>query len=127
MHSVSSNAVAVRFSELNYSVNEINTGLKWLDGKSIYKISYSGVVSDIRNNIDIALSSLLADKNVDTIIKMYGSIYFVNNNLIEPMPSRWIRFYYNTTDKNIYLGNYLSSSTTNNIVTFVVKYTKTTD
>jgi hypothetical protein len=85
----------------NYSTNEINTGVKWIDGKDIYQKTY--------NTITMSSTSVTIDTiSIDTLIdakgiamgtgKMlvlpysdgedYGVLQYVNGNLIYSC-SRW--------------------------------------
>ena len=124
MHSVTSNAVA---KAISYISSEVNTGKKWIDGKPIYRITLKNVASDIGRDVDVVLSSILVDKNVDTLVELRGYVNFIEHSLIEPMPSTYLRLFYETSDKYIYIRNNLSSSTTNNVVMLIAEYTKTTD
>ena len=48
----------------SYSKNEVDTGMKWIDGKNIYRIVFEGT-SPTEGNLDFPLS-------YDTIVELYG-------------------------------------------------------
>ena len=52
---------------VNYSINEQNTHVKWIDGKDIYIKSYPVSITSV--NVQIPLNV-----TVDTIVKLYSSI-----------------------------------------------------
>lgn len=54
----------------NYSENEIDTGIKWIDGKTIYRRTYSG--GAIAAGGSVTLGELNASE-VDTLVSMRGA------------------------------------------------------
>ena len=124
MHSVTSNAVA---NAMRYSLSEVNTGKKWIDGKPIYRILLQSTASDISNNSEERLSSILIDKNVENVVTLRGFIGFNAINRIVPIPNNYIFLCYNSSDKYIYINNGFTSVSTNVGVTLIAEYTKTTD
>jgi hypothetical protein len=58
-----------------YSTTEINTGKKWIDGKAIYKIVFSG---DITCAANVNSTEILVNSDVDKLINY--SIFLQNGN-----------------------------------------------
>ena len=98
MQSVTSNAVA---ESLSYSTSEVATGGKWIDGKPIYRIAFKKVIADIGNMTDVVLTNILADKNIDTLVTLRGSVYFVGNSVKTPMPNKAIQLVYVESNGNV--------------------------
>lgn len=57
---------------INYSTTEQNTGKKWIDGRDIYQITLTYIMTTTDNSID------LSDYNIDLIINMFG--FMIHNN-----------------------------------------------
>lgn len=72
MKAVTSNAVA---ESLSYSTTEQKTGGVWIDGKDIYKKTWTGAISNG--------TTLVSD--VDTLVSQYGSL-MVSSNSWGPFP-----------------------------------------
>lgn len=66
---------------IDYSTTEQDTGVKWVDGKPIYKISFSGTFQlSAQHTASIILeNNFLNNHNVSNIIKCEGTT--VNNNV----------------------------------------------
>ena len=57
----------------NYSTSEVNTGFKWIDGKAIYKKSFSGTITAAANVRNIA--TIGSYPSVDTLVRAEGMFY----------------------------------------------------
>ena len=115
MQSVSSNAVA---KALNYSATEVNTGIKWLDGKWIYRniIEYGNGVTYVPASVTI-----LNNVNIDRIIKWGGfSIYDNSTDYCFPIDLARI---YNYHTSIVYTERSMDSKK----ICIILEYTKTTD
>ena len=69
MRAVTSNAVA---ESLSYSLTEIDTGAKWIDGKTIYRLTVGGLNTTIQaySNANIFTDSVVSQ--IDTLISYKG-------------------------------------------------------
>ena len=110
MHSVTSNAVA---EAMSYSTEEVNTGTKWIDGKTIYR-RYITVENVAREQYINVFS------NVGTIVDYGGQ--FLGNNMNYIIPCRWLGFYNENSIFKVY--NYDLNTGTMQIW---VEYTKAID
>ena len=54
----------------NYSTSEVDTGIKWIDGKSIYRKVIQTAITDATTNVDIS------DLHVDSLVNTQS--YIVN-------------------------------------------------
>lgn len=84
---------------LDYSTNEINTGTKWIDGKTIYKKTVdcgtlpNNTSKDVAHNIS----------NLDTIINIQG-VSIAGSGRVMPLPMVGGTAQYDVT-MDIYAGN----------------------
>ena len=115
-----------KFNNLTtYSLNEIDTGETWIDGKPIYRkvISFGALpntdVKDVAHNIN----------DLDYIINLYGigerslDKYYFPLNMARDSLSIQIGLYANDTYVSVYAG----SDRSNTSAYIVIEYTKTTD
>jgi hypothetical protein len=113
----------------SYSIEEVNTGKKWIDGKPIYrKVVQFVAPSQPANAVD--LSSL----NIDEVISQHYLIHDTNggkDNYAQMSTTyydtgSWMFALYNNITKQIYVtGN--SSWVVGDTITGIIEYTKTTD
>ena len=118
MQSVTSNAVS---RAMSYSTSEVNTGKKWINGKTIYSKTYYNV-SNFPHSAGLT--------NVDEITKIDAVAIDVGSNFY-PLPfvtvvngvTYYANIYYNKNNNAIY------SDSNSNIegVNVTLEYTKTTD
>ena len=115
MHSVTSNAVATALStRLDYIYNEVDTGMKWVNGKPIYRKVFN--LSATLSNVS---TSLLRDLNIEFLLRNdlnvfhSNQMYWVTNGIL-----------YNTNTKKIAFSSTYSSVW---VLFYVIEYTKTTD
>ena len=127
MHSVSSNAVA---QSLSYSTTEQRTGGKWIDGKPIYRIVYTGTANSTTG------SNLIANpiSNLDAVIELYGMVYWKNDwGIIGgsglSIPSVITLQYTTANDRQqgLFLSYPSSGYTSFHYYRIILEYTKTTD
>lgn len=57
-------------AQINYSETEQNTGVKWIDGKPVYRISAKGLIDVSDGNESIILNI----PNLKNVINLYGEI-----------------------------------------------------
>ena len=98
---VTSNAVA---DALSYSTTEVNTGKKWIDGKTIYRIVVSGTTSIDGVNVVADLSSY----NISEIVllqQVYEDIYFLQGNYYSSGTNR-LRCLIRKSDLNVLIDAY---------------------
>ena len=106
---------------VDYSLDEVNTGIKWIDGKPIYRKVITSTLPSTKNQPKSESHNI---ENIEKIIKVDG---YIDN--VAPLC-----FYLSTTD-----GDYVGVTTTliksfvfsNELlgknVNIIVEYTKTTD
>ena len=118
MQSVTSNAVA---KVISYSTEEIDTGGKWINGKPIYKKTFTFGRIDARSSIEISTSGL----HIDAIIKnegyCYSGAYF---SITYPdIGDKVVSWYWGNNKIVVFTG------TDRSIIqgTITIFYTKTTD
>lgn len=109
----------------DYSINEINTGKKWIDGKPIYRKCYSGNTGNDNISIDsgitnlnqiISLDGMINDADYGLSMKCGG--YLDGNNNYS-----FLYYVWNTNKINCYMASAWMRGT----YTFIIEYTKTTD
>lgn len=113
----------------DYSTSEVNTGFKWIDGKTIYKRTYTGTISSPANSR--AVTSIMS--GISTLIRYEGELYEAVGGTRLLVPSVWV----NTAGGNIGAGYLLLDNTgqvnllsivpparTNSPYTVTVYYTK---
>ena len=98
MHSVTSNAVA---KALNYFATEVNTGVKWLDGNDIYKLTIETELQNAEKTLN------LSSYNISKVTKMEGM--FVNTG----WGGYWYTFPYMASDTNHILDAEFANTTNN--------------
>ena len=108
------------WEEVNdYSTTEMDTGKKWIDGKSIYRIVFTGTTSSSQNYVSNTLS-------FDTIVNTSG--YIVNgtcNNMLGlylPDTPTYVGCYGDKQNSLIYL--HYSNDLKSKSYTIIVEYTK---
>ena len=124
MHSVTSNAVAVSLNKLNYSTSEVNTDLKWIDGKPIYRkvVAFGALPNSTDKSINHNIS------NIDFIVKVEGvttdgTYYFEIPRV--GIPNAYMVDLYTTKTKITIVTSIDYSAYTTTYV--IIEYTKTTD
>ena len=115
MHSVTSNAVANALStRLDYVYDEVDTGIKWVNGKPIYRKVFN--LSAVLVNVS---TSLLQNMNIDNLLRNdlqvwhSNQMYWISNGII-----------YNTSTKKI---SFNSAYQQVYVYFYIIEYTKTTD
>ena len=76
----------------NYSTTEVDTGFKWIDGKAIYKRTFTGVITIAANS---RASTSLAS-GIANVLRYEGEVYEVSGGTRMILPSQWI----NITNSN---------------------------
>ena len=121
MNPVTSNAVA---NTLNYasSGTEINTGLKWMNGKTIYRKSYSLSIANAEQEFNHLIN------NLDTVIRMYGMVILSGDTML---PFGFVAgggsYYFSGFCTSTKLKIRTVSGYTNSTANITLEYTKTTD
>lgn len=115
LNPVTSNAVANALStRLDYVYDEVDTGIKWVNGKPIYR-----KVFNLSATLNTVSTSLLQNLNIDFLLRNdlhvwnANQMYWVSNGIL-----------YNTNTKKISF-----SSTYSNVwvLFYIIEYTKSTD
>lgn len=103
-----------------YSTDEVDTGKKWIDNRSIYKkvIEFTSISA---NNTQYKSFGV---NNIDTIIGMNG-ILKDSTTFRDINTTNNIIIFVNINNNNIYMVNNSSDAFTNAYI--IVEYTKTTD
>ena len=117
VHSVTSNAVA---ESLSYSTTEQKTGGYWIDGKPVYKKTWTGTTSIDGWNLIASLSAL----NISKVIKaeqIYEEEAYIQGNYFASSANRY-RFLIRKSDMALIID---AANNSNYVVT--LEYTKTTD
>ena len=65
-----------------YSKTEVNTGQKWIDGKDIYCIAYTGTIPEIAITTSITIGSLNYDKIINGFSVIYLTPSIINRHYI---------------------------------------------
>ena len=108
---------------IDYSTSEQDTGLKWIDGKSIYQKTFS--FTGVRNPNDWTYVDTIS--NLETPIKTECLIDYYNNiagGIVWTFGYDYIRSMVNPNDGSVYYyASQLGSGTANIVIT--VWYTKT--
>ena len=118
MHSVTSNAVA---GSLSYSTTEQKTGGYWIDGKPIYRKTFTGTTTNIGYITVANLTSLNIDK-VLLIDQIFENTDYVLTNYFYGN-SNCFRAFIRKSNMDLIVN----VSETNIDYKVTVKYTKTTD
>jgi hypothetical protein len=111
-------------AESNYSINEVDTKVKWINGKTIYRKTVATGVMPNRTRKLVAHGI----SNLGFIISMSGSAY--GNSTYLPIPyadttaANSLGIYASSTDLIIFTGQDMSYLTTSYVTLY---YTKTTD
>lgn len=109
-------------SAINYSTSEVNTGVKWIDGKYIYQKTIQGTLpADTSNTV------ILTDASIDTVISGEGIAWADsprNNYIISSSQSsqRFIGVSQLYDKIKLHYATYLSNNYNNYAVT--IRYTK---
>lgn len=90
----------------DYSTSEVNTGFKWIDGKLIYKRTFTGTITVAANTRHVALITT----GVANIIDYMGEAYEVTGGTRMIIPSQWI----SNTNTNLGSG-YINLSSDGNV------------
>ena len=109
----------------SYFTTETNTGMKWIDGKPIYRkvVDFGALPNATTKNVAHNIS------NIDKIVKIDGITYSNYNYSPLPLVYNSSEAQYNT---EIYVGGtYITMKSTqnrSNVTAYVtIEYTKTTD
>ena len=109
-------------SAINYSTSEVNTGVKWIDGKYIYQKTIQGtLVADSTSTI------VLTDASIDTMISGEGLAWADsprNNYMISSSQSssRFVGISQLYDNIKLHYPTYISNNYNNYTVT--IRYTK---
>ncbi len=115
LNPVTSNAVATALStRLDYVYDEVDTGIKWVDGKTIYR-----KVFNLSANLYNVSTSLLQDMNIDKLLR--NDLHVWNSNQMY-----WVSngIFYNTSTKKISFNSTYQSVF---VQYYIIEYTKSTD
>lgn len=109
-------------SAINYSTSEVNTGVKWIDGKYIYQKTIQGTIP-----ADTSSTTILTDASIDTMISGEGIAWADstrNNYMISSSQSssRFIGVSQLYDAIKLHYATYLSNNYNNYTVT--IRYTK---
>lgn len=108
----------------NFSTNEIDTGMTWIDGKPIYRKVYKGTVSQ-------TAQVLISASNVDSLVNYDGWYRVAGNTHYKPWyaASGGATWFVTTIDSNLLRVRFDSNTPIADIndVCCIVDYTKTTD
>ena len=109
-------------SAINYNTSEVNTGVKWIDGKYIYQKTIQGTLP-----ADTSSTVILTDANIDTMISGEGIAWAdsTRNNYIissSQSSSRFIGISQLYDNIRLHYAAYLSNNYNNYTVT--IRYTK---
>lgn len=109
-------------SAINYSTSEVNTGVKWIDGKYIYQKTIQGTIT-----ADTSSTTILTDSNIDTMISGEGIAWADsprNNYIISSSQSsqRFIGVSQLYDNIKLHYATYISNNYNNYAVT--IRYTK---
>lgn len=111
---------------MDYSTSEINTGAKWIDGKTIYRRVFTGTVSwsaNSRENVILWSGSPIAD-----MIQVGGWVqYGTSGKDIVPLsygPHDYRNLYVQNGTNNLILAIESSASGSNNSYQIWIEYTK---
>lgn len=118
-------------ASMNYSTSEVDTGMTWIDGKTIYKKTYSKTISS--PSVTSAYTTPLGISNIADVVKFEASHKRVGSPYsdISPLPyykgSNYYDFYVDTAANNLEVYWDLSgagltgSSYTDNITIYYTK------
>lgn len=106
-----------------YSTTEVDTGMKWIDDKPIYRI----VIQDALSGGGWKFIST-GITTIDTVVKLEGKT--VISNTTEPIPmyengNNWLGISFNVSNGNLQVG--ASTNYGSNSFFAIIEYTKTTD
>ena len=105
-----------------YSTDEIDTGMKWIDGKPIYR-------KVIENTMPSTLTykTILINSNIENYVKIDGYIKRITDNGFLCIPA----FYESIWNLNSFNGNIIvelkNIDYANKDIVLIIEYTKTTD
>lgn len=121
----------------NYSVDEVDTGKKWIDGKPIYRKTIK-ISSTTGKTVAISLSDLNIDNiffnfsrsfykwaEAGRILPIVSANVYGDNVTSNIVPQEQTNIFYNTSDKKLYCEFGLNRPIKEAVVT--IEYTKTTD
>lgn len=113
----------------NYSTSEVNTGFTWIDGKPIYKRTFSGVITIAANSRAVTLVS----SGIANIVRHEGEVYETTGGTRMILPSQWINpsnansgsgYILLDNSGNVNLLTLMPSTRTNAPYTVTLYYTK---
>lgn len=126
MHSVTSNAVS---RAMSYSTDEVNTGKKWIDGKTIYR---KVLTATLQTNEEVL--TLTVSHQIKSLVSVKGLLSKGNVDLVIPYcfidGSTVYQIYTYSDRSNLFIiprssdGTYFTAGC---VVRVIVEYTKTTD
>ena len=109
-----------------YKTGEVKTGGTWIDGKPIYRQTFTGYGGT--NKAGNAIGNI---PELDTVVEFRGTVVVKDYNLIEPIPSYrattnelWHGVYFSTSSKNVSVASSFSEGAHFRLTVY---YTKTTD
>lgn len=106
---------------IDYSIEEQDTGLKWIDGKSIYQRTFTTTTGDTGDNTTIANLT-----NIDTMVDMKGYIKGTGRTLNGySNVNNYIGWYYSTETFNLFAWYPNAATFHGKEVTITIQYTKT--
>lgn len=111
----------------NYSLDEVKTGGTWIDGKPIYRRTFTGNAG--ANKANKAIGNI---PDIDTMIDMRGTAVIADYNIIECAPSYrvsgnstlWCGVYFGASSKNVTVASSYSEGAFFRVTAY---YTKSTD
>lgn len=108
----------------SYFTNEIDTGMKWIDGKPLYRCVISTTTTTAGTEKRTDISNLNVDKLILNGFINTSSLGLPLNAYISS--SNYIITYYNKSSNEI-RTTVTDSSYANNELVYILEYTKTTD
>lgn len=107
----------------DYSENETNTGLKWIDGKEIYRFVINNTFGEITQTGYVTL----LNKNIDTLISIGGFAVSATGSVVplnSQIPNANFTAFYAPTTSNF--TAYVHTTFSESAYTLIIYYTKPT-
>lgn len=128
---------------IKYSTTEVKTGDVWIDGKPIYRRTFTGTPSKSAGTYRDSYNFTISGFTCETLIKTFGFYTAVRNNITRvsqigsasfsddssrtPTEESLVSHYPASNTVGVSVLCYNGFFTTVNNVTFTIYYTKTTD
>lgn len=110
----------------SYSTEETLTGGTWVDGKPIYKKTYSGTLSSALGSNAITIIPLANLPSISTLVEMRGFVEQLNNpHMVQTLNDLYTRFYLDFSAG--IRGQSNASGPAGSPYAITIEYTKSTD